>query len=405
MIIGSFLLWARTAPPGQRAEAGSALARAYLYSDLTSDERWEAETALIALLDDVPNVRRALAEAFANAPDAPRPIVTALATDQPDIAALVLARSPVLADSDLVDCAALGDDIVQSAIASRPRVSLPVAAALAEIAPIDVLIALLDNAGAEISPSSFARMVERHGRDATLREMLLARPDLPLIVRQGIAVSLSESLSEFVVGCGWLSPDRGERVAREAREKATVALSTAADDAAVRDLVRHLRQTAQLTPALLLRAILSCRFAFAEAAFAELSGLSLARVAGLVHDPSGAGFAALCRRAGLPERLRPAFAAALTAWREMTETHRAPEGARISRRMVVRALAACDALPEFEAEILASLLRRFEVEAARDEARDYAAAIAEEAALAALAGTPPRLVTDHYRREALAAAA
>ena len=61
MIIGSFLLWARTAPPGQRAEAGSALARAYLYSDLTSDERWEAETALIALLDDVPNVRRALA--------------------------------------------------------------------------------------------------------------------------------------------------------------------------------------------------------------------------------------------------------------------------------------------------------------------------------------------------------
>lgn len=405
MIIGSFLLWARTAPPGQRAEAGSALARAYLYSDLTSDERWEAETALIALLDDVPNVRRALAEAFANAPDAPRPIVTALATDQPDIAALVLARSPVLADSDLVDCAALGDDVVQTAIASRPWVSLPVAAALAEIAPADVLIALLDNAGAQISPSSFARMVERHGGDGALREMLLARPDLPLVVRQGIAVSLSESLSDFVVGCGWLSRDRGERVAREAREKATVALSTAADDAAVRDLVRHLRQTAQLTPALLLRAILSCRFAFAEAAFAELSGLSLARVAGLVHDPSGAGFAALCRRAGLPERLRPAFAAALTAWREMTETHRAPEGARISRRMVARALAACDGLPEFEAEILASLLRRFEVEAARDEARDYAAAIAEEAALAALAGTPPRLIPGYHGREDLAAAA
>ena len=37
MIIRQFLLWARTATPGQRAEAVGALARAYLYSDLSSD--------------------------------------------------------------------------------------------------------------------------------------------------------------------------------------------------------------------------------------------------------------------------------------------------------------------------------------------------------------------------------
>ena len=87
MIIRQFLLWARTAPPGQRAEAVGALARAYLYSELSPDDRWEAETAMTALLDDPsPLVRRALAEAFANAPEAPRHLVVALANDQSDAA-------------------------------------------------------------------------------------------------------------------------------------------------------------------------------------------------------------------------------------------------------------------------------------------------------------------------------
>jgi hypothetical protein len=36
MIVRQFLHWLRTAPSGDRAEATSALARAFLYSDLTN---------------------------------------------------------------------------------------------------------------------------------------------------------------------------------------------------------------------------------------------------------------------------------------------------------------------------------------------------------------------------------
>ncbi len=68
-------------------------------------------------------MRRALAEAFASAPDAPHHIVLGLADDQSDISSIVLGRSPVLSDSDLIDCAAIGDAIAQSAIALRPVVS------------------------------------------------------------------------------------------------------------------------------------------------------------------------------------------------------------------------------------------------------------------------------------------
>src|SRR5271168_3114536 len=95
MIVRQFLHWVRTAPAGERAEATGALARAYLYSDLSNEDRDAAEGAMIMLLDDAsPLVRQALAEALAGSPDAPHAVIHALASDHADIAALVLARSP-----------------------------------------------------------------------------------------------------------------------------------------------------------------------------------------------------------------------------------------------------------------------------------------------------------------------
>jgi len=43
MIVRHFLQWVRTAPAGERAEATSALARAFLYSDLSSDDLGAAD--------------------------------------------------------------------------------------------------------------------------------------------------------------------------------------------------------------------------------------------------------------------------------------------------------------------------------------------------------------------------
>src|SRR4051812_49952096 len=84
MIVRQFLHWLRTAPSGHRAEATSALARAFLYSNLTENDRAAAEGAMIMLLDDPsPLVRRALAEVFAGCEDAPSTVVHALAGDQP----------------------------------------------------------------------------------------------------------------------------------------------------------------------------------------------------------------------------------------------------------------------------------------------------------------------------------
>ena len=65
------------------------------------------EAALTVLLDDgSPDVRYALADAFASSDKAPRHIIIALAAETTEIAALVLSRSPVFIDAELVDIVA-----------------------------------------------------------------------------------------------------------------------------------------------------------------------------------------------------------------------------------------------------------------------------------------------------------
>lgn len=387
MIVQRFILWSRTAVPGQRAEAASALARAYLYSPLSADESWQAETALTALLDDgSPLVRRTLAEAFARAVDAPRHLVVALANDGPEIALPVIRHSPVLTAADLVDLAALGEARVQAAIAGRPRLPVEVSAALAEVASPEALLALALNEGAAIAEMSLARIVERHGADGALREALLARPDLPVAIRQSLTLALAQALQSFVVRCGWLTPERGERVVREAREKAIVTLTAGAEQDDVYSLVVHLRTSGQLTAGLILRALLSQNLSLAEAAFADLSGLPVRRAAAILRDRRGGAFAALYRRAGLPEGLRTAFTAALSALHEAEAAAWTTHGAQLSRRMIERVLTACADLPPEETGKLMALLRRYEVEAALEEAREITQALADEALLDSLPG-------------------
>ncbi|TDR93741.1 DUF2336 domain-containing protein [Enterovirga rhinocerotis] len=395
MIVSRFLLWAREAPPGHRAEATAALARAFLYSDLSLEDRREAETALTAMLDDSSTlVRRAMADALGSAAGAPRHLIVALAGDASEVAAIVLGRSPLLRDGDLVDAAAIGDERIQSAIAARPGLSRAVSAALAEIGTAPALAILARNLDADIPDFSLARMVERHGEDAELREALLARPDLPVEIAQAVATALADALGRFVTDCGWLSPERSGRVTREARERATVVLSDRADDEGAARLVEHLRQAGQLTPALILRAILSRGMAFAEAAFADLSGIAVERVAAILRDERGSAFRSLYARAGMPLPLRPAFEASLAAYRETRRGANPSDGAALSRLMVERALAACEAFPPEETGRLVALLRRFEAEAAREEARKAAAHLADRAALALILEYAPQVLED-----------
>ena len=393
MILRQILPWAQTASATRRAEAAGALARAWLELDLDANEQRDVERAMMTLLDDPsPLVRRTLADWFASEPQAPSALISALACDQSEISAPVLARSPLLTDAELIDCAATGDAFAQSAIAIRPALSASVGAALAEIGVREAAIALAVNPGASLPTFSLARLVERFGEDAEMREALLARDDLPAPLRNVLINAAARIIGDFVVERGWLSSTRAERVLREARDRANVCLVADAAEkdgrAGLRALVAYLRESEQLTASLALRALLSGNPQLFETALAELSGLHADKVAVHVRHFRGPGFAALYERAGLPRDLLPAFRSALQAQEDFggrtNAGGRTPTGAdadgrtepRLSLAMIESVLADCEDMNGGELDRLLALLRRFELEAALEQARAAASVAA-----------------------------
>jgi uncharacterized protein (DUF2336 family) len=370
MIVRQFLQWVQTASPGHRADATSALARAYLHSDLSHDDLAAAEGAMLMLLDDPsPLVRRALADVFCSSQKAPPAVVQALANDQPDVAIPVLSLSPLLLDADLIDRAATGHPECQSAIASRPILSRSVSAALAEVGCAQACLVLIENRDAEIAPLSIDRIADRFGHLAPIRETLLLRADLPAATRQALLAKLSETLAGFVVSKHWLGRDHADHAAREACERATIALAADTHSHELPSFVQHLCESGQLNAGLVLRGILSGNIVLFEEALAELSSMPVERVASYIHDRNISGFAALYAKAGLPPAAYPAFREAIAALREGALLGEAGGVTRLKRRIVERVLDGCASENDDAIEPVLALLRRFSTEAAREEAR------------------------------------
>jgi uncharacterized protein (DUF2336 family) len=370
MIVRQFIEWARKARREERAEASGALARAYLYSDLSPDDRAAAEGAMLLLLDDSwPLVRRALADVLAASPDAPGAVVYALANDRPEIAAPVLALSPLFVDVDLVDAVATGASMVQSAIASRAALPRSVAAAVAEVGTAEACLVLVNNRDADIASFSLDRIVERHGHLGAIREPMVARNDLSVATRQTLVDKIGESLAGYAVGREWLDVDNALRIAREACEKMTFSLTAPTPDAEIRPLILHLRASGQLTAGLILRALLSGKTALFEGALAELADIPVGRVAGLIRSGSLGGVTALLDRAGLPASAFPAFREAVEPMRQGCFVREPSGAARLKRRMIERVLAHCQNGEFGDPAPLLTLLHRFATETAREDAQ------------------------------------
>ncbi len=253
----------------------------------------------------------------------------------------------------------------------RALLSRPLAAALAEVGCAEACLTLLENLCAEIAPFSIDRIVERFGHLAPIRENLTERFDLPMAIRQALLSKLSQTLAGFVTARHWLGSEHAEYAAKEACERATVALAAETPYEEVGELMRHLRQSGQLTAGMILRALLSGNVVLFEEAVAELSGVPIDRVTSYIHDKNISGFRALYLKAGLPDVAFPAFREAIVAMREGILIGEQGGVARLKPRMVERVLARCAHERGPDAATLLALLRRFAVEAAREEARMF----------------------------------
>ena len=377
-ISAEFFAFAREASASARAAGVSSLICDYLHMDLSEEEALEVESILAVLLDDPsPLVRRAIAEGLAHEARAPRHIILVLAADQPEIAALVLQHAPHFSDAELAEMALSASVGPQLAMARRAPLATSVCAALTEAGAPCVLIELARNERAQLSQAIMLRMLARAGDKGRLRDALMMRADAGPDVRLRLLEHVSGALSAFLKQTGWLAPERAERMLREARERAIVEISAQADDihspvhgaaGAALSLVRHLRGQGQLTPALILRALLCGDRLMLAAALAELGERPMERVLAYLHHSSGHAFAALYERAGLPAAMLPVFVALLEAMERFPRA----AGAQLDRALLKAALRASAALPEAQRVSVEAYLGRLEAESLRLQMRQKA---------------------------------
>jgi uncharacterized protein (DUF2336 family) len=378
MIIQYFLKWVETAPVSARAAAANALARAYIRSELSFEDRCGAEAALTMLLDDPsPKVRAALADALSMSPRAPIQIVSALAADQPEVAGPVLVRSPLLGDGELIDRVATGNAAIQRLVACRARIPMQLSAAIAEVGCAEACMELIANSGAEIAALSFRRMAERFGEDAVVRGALLSDPRLPVDVRHMLVVMLSQALRELPLVMASIGDKRAERVVSEACCRASLSLIERTDEAEHRALIEHLRLRGELTTAFLVHVVAHGRLDFFGAVLETLTGRKPARIRSLIASGGDFALSALLSSAGLKENFIRVALTAIRDWRQVHAGRRVAGTQEISWAML-RELEAAPGQAGAAAgdRELADLIKAIHVDQLRANARSHGLAIA-----------------------------
>lgn len=377
IVVQHFLKWMETAKVQERATAAVALARAYLGHELSFEDRYAAEAALTLLLDDPSaKVRQALAEAMSISTRTPLQIVSALAADQPDVAAPILVRSPLLTDTDLIDRVGAGDERAQKLIAMRATVSKALSAAIAEVGSLEACLELVTNSGATIAALSFRRLVERHGDDPVFREALIVDERLPSDCRHVLLVRTGEALKDVPLVRALIGEKRAGKLTRDACVKASITLveGTRADEHEA--LVEHLRLRGDLTTSFIVRAVAHGKVDFFGAVLVALTRQGMARVRALLSGGRDSALVALFRQAGFARNTHAPLLCAIRVWREVASGKRVA-GTQEVTWLMLKELNALPGRGEPPADCadLANLLKSVHLDSLRRNARGEALAI------------------------------
>ncbi len=382
MVIEYFLEWVETASVAKRTEAASALVRAYLRNDISTEEREDVEAAITTLLEDpAPSVRFALAEAFGARKQAPRHIISALAADTLDVSIITLSQSPVLHDTELVEFIETSEVDNQIAIACRPWLSETVIASICKDGHKDACMALMMNPIAEMSQENLHTIAQRFGTVTDIRKMLLEREDLAAESRLILIGKLGEALSNMVSTKGWINENKVKKIVNEACDKASIEFVANASNEDVTHLVRNMIEGGKITVSYLLRAVCMGNLTLVARAFAELSGVRFSRVETILSKDREAAFKALYDRAGLPQSAFIIFYTAISTWRRLLSSNSAANPARLPYLVTREVLDKYSGRKDEIVDDLILLLRKLSAEAARESAKIKAAEIANRSAI------------------------
>jgi uncharacterized protein (DUF2336 family) len=303
------LVLARDADDDVRCVVAQKVAR--LAPGLSAEQRSRVGDIVVEVLrtlatDQLPRVRRILAEELKSATGVPTDVVERLARDDD-----ILVAAPVLESSPL-----LSDEFLLEIIASRPvqgtldaiarraglgeRLSDAIVAADKEAAVTE----LLGNRSAQIREETLDEIVDRAERVAAWHKPLVSRPSLSARAVRRLTVYVADALLAVLARRDDLDPETAREVAAKVRngierelEPGPGSTESAADQA------RRLAAAGALDEPAILRALDKGRREFVVAAIAHKSGIHQAIVEKVFSLSTAKGIVALVWKAGLSPHL------------------------------------------------------------------------------------------------------
>ena len=251
-------------------------------------------------------VRISLAERLADDPHAPLELILLLVDDTIEVARPIILRNRRLTDQDLLEFLRNADEARQTVCAERPRIGEPVTEVLSRSNAESVLVALVRNATARITPSTFATLVEKSRRIAAIQEPLAKREDLPSPLASRMCEWVSDALKSYLSSSGRMGAEAAQAAVRQAAQAVFDAPITPADGAGNADkLINKLAAAGQLRAGFLLRVLQQGQFDLFDLAFARLLEMPQADFRRMFYLAGPRSVALACKAVGIDKSVFP----------------------------------------------------------------------------------------------------
>ena len=269
-------------------------------SALTDRERSLMFAILQQLVRDAEmSVRRTISEQLAEEEMLPRDLAKLLANDEIEVAYPILSKSLVLQDFDLIEVIRQRTLEHQLAVAIREVVSEAVSGALVEVGNDDIVVALLNNHGAQISEKTMGYLVEESKRSDTFREPLLRRKELGADLAKRMYLWVSVALRQYVME----NFDVDETTIDDLLEAAALAEVDAAaleglTPTKSEALAAELAEAGVIKPPLLIQLLQKGEVHLFVVMIKQLTGLREKLIMRVLLEPGGEGLAIICKAIG-----------------------------------------------------------------------------------------------------------
>jgi uncharacterized protein (DUF2336 family) len=343
--------------PAVRAEVADKLAREIDSAALTEAELLLAQDVVRLMAKDVElAVRQSLSHSLRHAKHLPRDVALRLARDVEAVSLPILADSPVLTDTDLLEVIAQGAARKQEAIAARDGVSEQVADALVTTGSEGAVATLMGNATARIAATSLDTAIDRFAASDRVKASMVHRANLPAAIAERLVVMVSDKLQSWLVSHHELPLSLATDMVLQSRDRATLHFSLGSSEHELDRMVRQMHSNQRLTPLLILRALCLGDLAFFEMALAVMAKIPVLNARILIHDAGPNGLTSLYERAGMPARLLPAVRVAVDVVRGTEFDGGDRDRERYRSRVITRILTQFEDLPQEDLDYLVDKL-------------------------------------------------